>query len=92
MSKYELNHRLNRYSLNPCGEIIGKDFHCNLSEIHLNMIDPSDEYTLKRAFKSGAISVACLLNHKFLNARYRSSSEIDPIVGVSFTGLFDHFV
>lgn len=56
------------------------------------MIDPSDECALKRAFKSGAISVACLLHHRFKNERYRTSSEMDPIVGVSFTGLFDHFV
>ena len=39
----ELEHRLSRYGLNPCGEILGADFHCNLAEIHLNQIDPSDE-------------------------------------------------
>jgi ribonucleotide reductase class II len=32
-----------RYGLNPCGEIIGQDFHCNLAEIHLNQIDPHNE-------------------------------------------------
>ena len=67
MNCSEVTHRLNRYSLNPCGEIIGKDFHCNLSEIHLNMLDPKDEVSIKRAFKAGAISVACLLNHEFEN-------------------------
>jgi len=34
----ELKHRLARYALNPCGEIIGSN--CNLAEIHLNQIDP----------------------------------------------------
>jgi hypothetical protein len=29
--------------LNPCGEILGADFHCNLAEIHLNQIDPLTE-------------------------------------------------
>jgi ribonucleotide reductase class II len=38
----ELEHRLGRYALNPCGEIPGADFHCNLAEIHLNQIDPND--------------------------------------------------
>ena len=30
-----------------------------------------------------------LLNHEFEVERYRKSREYDPIVGVSFTGLFD---
>ena len=32
------------------------------------------------------------MNHKFIEERYRKSRELDPIVGVSFTGLFDFFV
>lgn len=35
-------HRLHWYGFNPCGEIIGHDVHCNLSKIHLNMIEPDD--------------------------------------------------
>ena len=88
----ELEHRLSRYGLNPCGEILGADFHCNLAEIHLNQIDPSDEEGQRDAFRAGALSVACLLNHKFEVERYRQSRDWDPIVGVSFTGLFDFFV
>ncbi len=88
----ELNHRLSRYGLNPCGEILGSDFHCNLAEVHLNQIDPLDLQLQEDAFKSAALSVACLLNHRFEVERYRQSREWDPIVGVSFTGLFDFFV
>jgi ribonucleotide reductase class II len=88
----ELEHRLGRYGLNPCGEILGADFHCNLAEIHLNQIDPHDEQAQEDAFRAGAISVACLLNHRFEVERYRRSRAWDPIVGVSFTGLFDFFV
>lgn len=88
----ELNHRLSRYGLNPCGEILGSDFHCNLAEVHLNQIDPLDLQLQEDAFKSAALSVACLLNHRFEVDRYRQSREWDPIVGVSFTGLFDFFV
>jgi ribonucleotide reductase class II len=36
--------------------------------------------------------VAALLHHRFTVKRYRKSRELDPIVGVSFTGLFDFFV
>lgn len=65
---------------------------CNLSEIHLNQIDPKDHQTQEDAFKAGALSVAGLLNHRFQEERYQYSRSIDPIVGVSFTGLFDFFV
>jgi len=88
----ELNHRMTRYGLNPCGEILGNDFHCNLAEVHLNQISPDDYEEQKNAFKSAALSVACLLNHDFEVDRYRISRDYDPIVGVSFTGLFDFFV
>ncbi len=73
-------------------EIIGSNFHCNLSEIHLNQIDPENYKEQEQAFTAGALSVAALLNHKFLEPRYQYSRELDPIVGVSFTGLFDFFV
>jgi ribonucleotide reductase class II len=88
----ELEHRLNRYGLNPCGEILGADFHCNLAEIHLNRIDPADLEAQDEAFRAGGLAVACLLNHRFEVERYRQSRAWDPIVGVSFTGLFDFFV
>ncbi|AFZ42518.1 ribonucleoside-triphosphate reductase, adenosylcobalamin-dependent [Halothece sp. PCC 7418] len=91
-SQRELNHRLERYALNPCGEITGSNFHCNLSEIHLNLIDPENEQEQTEAFQAGALAVATLLNHQFQEPRYQYSRELDPIVGVSFTGLFDFFV
>jgi len=92
VSERELEHRLQRYALNPCGEILGADFHCNLSEVHLNLINPKDEKEQEAAFKAGALSVASLLNHQFIEKRYQFSRDVDPIVGVSFTGLFDFFV
>ncbi|MBD2343593.1 ribonucleoside-triphosphate reductase, adenosylcobalamin-dependent [Anabaena subtropica] len=92
LDEKELKHRLARYGLNPCGEILGSDFHCNLSEIHLNQIDPFNYKEQSEAFTAGALSVATLLNHKFTEPRYQYSRELDPIVGVSFTGLFDFFV
>ena len=92
MDRRELRHRMNRYGLNPCGEIIGSDFHCNLSEVHLNRLDPGDYEAQEKAFRAGALVAAVLLNHKFEVPRYRESRQLDPIVGVSFTGLFDFFV
>ncbi|MBX9254844.1 ribonucleoside-triphosphate reductase, adenosylcobalamin-dependent [Desmonostoc muscorum CCALA 125] len=65
---------------------------CNLSEVHLNQIDPYNYKEQEEAFTAGALSVAALLNHKFQEPRYQYSRELDPIVGVSFTGLFDFFV
>ena len=56
----ELDHRMSRYRLNPSGEILGNDFHCNLAEVHLNQIDPGNFEEQKKAFKAAALSVACL--------------------------------
>jgi ribonucleotide reductase class II len=92
ISDHELEHRIGRFGLNPCGEIIGKNFHCNLSEVHLNQLDPDNYKEQEEAFTAGALSVVALLNHQFIEPRYRYSRELDPIVGVSFTGLFDFFV
>jgi ribonucleotide reductase, class II len=92
ISPEEIEHRLGRYGLNPCGEILGENFHCNLSEVHLNQLDPDDLRGQEEAFTAAALSVAGLLNHQFTEPRYRRSRELDPIVGVSFTGLFDFFV
>ncbi len=75
-----------------CGEIIGQNFHCNLAEIHLNQLDPHNLKEQEDAFTAGALAVAALLNHQFVEPRYQQSRLDDPIVGVSFTGLFDFFV
>lgn len=88
----ELKHRLSRYGLNPCGEIIGSNFFCNLSEVHLNLLNPLDLFEQINFFESAAISVCALLNHEFDNPRWAYSRELDPIIGVSITGLFDFFV
>jgi ribonucleotide reductase class II len=87
----DLDHRMKRYGLNPCGEIIGNDFMCNLAEVHLNQLDPDDHDEVDSAFRAAALTVAVLLHHTFRDDRFRYSRSIDPIVGVSFTGLFDYF-
>jgi ribonucleotide reductase, class II len=63
-----------------------------LAEIHLNQIDPLNIQEQSDAFRSGSIIAAALLHHKFAIDRYQKSRELDPIIGVSFTGLFDFFV
>lgn len=92
MAAQEVQHRLQRYGLNPCGEIIGSNYFCNLAEIHLNQLDPNHHQEQEEAFRAGALTVATLLNHQFVEPRYQVSRQLDPIVGVSITGLFDFFV
>jgi ribonucleotide reductase class II len=87
-----LYHRMHRYGLNPCAEILLCDNLCNLAEVHLNRVDPVDQQAQERAFRAAALQVAALLHHHFPNERLQYSRENDPIVGVSFTGLFDFFV
>lgn len=82
----------NGFMAHNCGEIVMSNNHCNLAEIHLNQIDPKDTQAQQEAFQAGALSVATLLNHSFTEARYQQSRKLDPIVGVSFTGLFDFCV
>ena len=88
----ELQHRVDRYALNPCAEVIGSEFHCNLSTVSLNLIDPADISAQINAFKASALSAVALLNRKFSHPRYQYSRDLDPIVLVSFTGCFDFFV
>ncbi len=76
MSPDELEHRLQRYGLNPCGEILGADFHCNLAEIHLNQIDPRNVKAQEEAFTAGALAVATLLNHRFTEPRYQNPASL----------------
>ena len=75
-----------------CGEIIGSDFLCNLAEVHLNRLDPNDSGAVEEAFRSAALTVSVLLHHRFCDERMHAARLQDPIVGVSFTGLFDYFV
>ncbi|MFM7218862.1 MAG: ribonucleoside-triphosphate reductase, adenosylcobalamin-dependent [Nodosilinea sp.] len=82
----------NGFVAHNCGEIIGSNFHCNLAEVHLNQIDPKHPQDQEDAFTAAALAVAVLLNHQFIEPRYQRSRLEDPIVGVSFTGLFDFFV
>jgi ribonucleotide reductase, class II len=60
--------------------------------VHLNTINPLDLAAQSDAFKAASLNVVALLHHQFEVPRYQKSRELDPIVGVSFTGLFDFFV
>lgn len=91
-SDEEIESRMRRLGLNPCGEILLENNFCNLAEVHLNQIDPFDFKAQEDAFKAAALSACALLRRGFTESRYQRSRELDPIVGVSFTGLFDFFV
>lgn len=80
------------FIVHNCVEVLGKDFLCNLAEVHLNQLDPLNLQQQKEAFQSGGLITASLLAHVFDDEKFRYSREIDPIVGVSITGLFDFFV
>jgi len=88
----ELGHRMGRYGLNPCAEIIGSDFACNLSEVQLVNADPSDISDLKRRFRLAALSSCAMLELDFPFPKLERSRQLDPIVGVGFTGWFDFCV
>jgi len=82
----------NGFVAHNCGEIIMHNNFCNLTEVHLNKLDPRNIVQQQEAFKAAGIMSSILLHHKFTDPRFQTSRELDPIVGVSFTGLFDFFV
>ena len=91
-SDYEIEHRLSRKSLNPCGEVISTNFFCNLSEVMVSLLNPFDLNEHKSAFRSAALMASPLLKHVFTHESHQNSRELDPIVGVSISGVFDFFV
>lgn len=91
-SAYELEHRIGRYLGNPCFEVLGKDFVCSLSMVHLENIDPTNRDEQERVFRAAAIANTCLLRLQFKDEKMQRSRELDPIVQVTFTGLFDFLV
>lgn len=91
-SDYEIEHRLSRKSLNPCGEVISTNFFCNLSEVMVSLLNPFDFNEHKSVFKSAALMASPLLKHVFNHESHQRSRELDPIVGVSISGVFDFFV
>lgn len=76
---------------NPCGEILGSNFLCNLSLVHLDRLDPDDDVAVFRSFRAATLVACALLGLKFPDQKFQLSREIDPIVGVCFTGVFDYF-
>ena len=57
------------------------------------LLDPFNFVQQKNAFTTSALFAASLLNHKFTkHERYQQAREIDPIVAVSITGVFDFFI
>lgn len=91
-SEYELTHRMKRYLANPCVEILGYDLTCNLTLVHLESFDPNDDAGIREAFRLATLCAAPLLKHVFPHEVLQKSRDIDPIVGVCFTGLFDFLI
>lgn len=87
----ELAHRMHRYGMNPCGEIISSNFFCNLASVHVNQLDPMDFDSQRLAFMASALQVAAFLQRGFVDPLQQQGRDWDPIVGVSFTGGFTFF-
>ncbi|QLE46462.1 ribonucleoside-triphosphate reductase, adenosylcobalamin-dependent (plasmid) [Nostoc sp. C052] len=91
ISEKELTDRMNRYGLNPCGEMIASNNHCNLATVHLTNIEPSDINEQKKAFRASALNAVAPLHRNFSQEVFAESRDIDPIVIVSFTQGFEFF-
>lgn len=87
----ELEHRLKRFGLNPCAEVVGSDFRCNLGTVHLSQVGVSVAEQLE-AFRASALQVASLLKLDVDIERFRYSHSVDPIVLVSATQVNEWFI
>lgn len=56
------------------------------------MLETENIQQQKEAFKASTLCALPLLSHEFDLENLRYSREIDPIIGISITGLFDFFV
>jgi ribonucleotide reductase, class II len=91
----ELDHRMMRYVLNPCAEIIGTNFVCSLSQLDLSNYDTSSPTLLEdigRGLDVAALIVCTLLKRGFDIPELQESREMDPIVAVTLNGVFDYLV
>lgn len=73
-------------------EIIGNSFLCNLADVHANLLDPHNFKEQEEAFRASTLIALPLLKHEFDVEQFKYSREIDPIIGICITGLFDFFV
>lgn len=71
---------------------MGRNLVCNLSLVHLESFDPHNDEEINEHFRLAALAAVPLLKYDFTNEVLQKSRELDPIVAVCFTGLFDFLV
>lgn len=82
------------FGTNPCSEIILRDRQfCNLSEVVVRAGDTFAD--LKRKVRIATILgtfQATLTNFRYLSKKWKDNTEEEALLGVSLTGIMDHFV
>lgn len=77
---------------NPCGEILLRSMGlCNLSEVVIRPSDTLDD--LKRKVRLAAIIgtfQSTLTKFRYIRGMWQKNAEAERLLGVSFTGIFDH--
>ena len=82
------------FGTNPCSEIIlrSKQF-CNLTEVVVRPTDSLD--TLKEKVRKATILgtlQSTLTNFRYLSSGWKKNTEEERLLGVSLTGIMDHFI
>ena len=82
------------WGTNPCSEIILRPYQfCNLSEVVVRESDTLD--SLKRKVRLATILgtlQSTLTDFKYLRKIWKTNTEEERLLGVSLTGIMDHFV
>lgn len=82
------------YGTNPCSEIILRDKEfCNLTEVVVRATDTYEDLKdkVKWATILGTIQ-STLTDFQFLSEEWRKNTEEERLLGVSMTGIMDHYV
>jgi ribonucleoside-triphosphate reductase (thioredoxin) len=81
------------WGTNPCGEIILRPFgFCNLSEIVVRSGDDLEDLSRKvRIATIIGTFQSTLTNFKYVRKQWQNNAEEERLLGVSITGIMDHF-
>ncbi len=82
------------FGMNPCGEILLRPYQfCNLSNVNIfpgdSLIDLENKVRLATIL--GTIQSA-FTNFKYLNKKWKNNCDEERLLGVSFSGIYDHQV
>lgn len=89
-----IGREVREFGTNPCGEVSLRDMEtCNLSEVVVRADDSLDDLLEKVRLATilGTIQ-STLTDFKFVRPEWKKNAEEERLLGVSLTGIMDHYI